>query len=60
VDARTEKLGVAVRLDADKRVGLHGSVPSPDSRAAVIAVATKVAGADRIRSHLVVTRKKSL
>jgi osmotically-inducible protein OsmY len=57
-DARTAKLGVTVQLDGERLIGLHGTVSSVDSRAAVISVATKVAGAARIKSYLEVRKAR--
>jgi hypothetical protein len=56
-DIRTAKLGVAVKLDEERLIGLHGSVPSIESRTTVIEVAAKVAGAARVKSHLVVQKQ---
>jgi osmotically-inducible protein OsmY len=57
-DAQTAGLGVEVKLDEAKLIGLHGTVPSIESRSAAIAVATKVAGATRIKSYLVVRKQE--
>jgi hypothetical protein len=57
-DVRTAKLGITVKLDEQNLIGLHGSVPSPESRAEVIALAAKVAGAARLKDDLVITGKK--
>jgi osmotically-inducible protein OsmY len=57
-DARTAKLGVEVRVEESNLIGLHGSVPSIDSRTAVMDLAAKVAGAARLKNHLVVSGKK--
>ena len=57
-DTRTATLGITVKLDEQNLIGLHGSVPSIESRAAVTDVAAKVAGAARVRSHLVIAGKK--
>jgi osmotically-inducible protein OsmY len=56
-DTRTAQLGLQVRLDEQNLIGLHGSVPSIESRTAAIDVAAKVAGAARVRNHLVVRGK---
>jgi osmotically-inducible protein OsmY len=55
-DARTAKLGIDARQEEDL-IALHGTVSSVETRAAVIDLAAKVAGATRIRSHLIVTKK---
>jgi hypothetical protein len=57
-DARTAKLGIVVKLEEQNLIGLHGSVPSIESRTAVLDLATKVAGAARVRNHLVVAAGK--
>jgi hypothetical protein len=57
-DTRTARLGIDVRAEESNLIGLHGSVPSVESRTAVIDLAAKVAGAARIRNHLVVAEKK--
>jgi osmotically-inducible protein OsmY len=57
-DPRTAALGVGVKLDENRLVGLHGVVPSLRSRTTVIDVATKVAGAARVKSYLEVRQKK--
>jgi osmotically-inducible protein OsmY len=51
-DQRTANLGVTVLIDDQQRVGLHGLVPTRESRAVAESVAGKVAGAGRIRNHL--------
>jgi osmotically-inducible protein OsmY len=57
-DTRTAQLGIQVRVDEQDQIGLHGSVPTTESRNAVIDVAAKVAGAARVKNHLVVGGKK--
>ncbi len=56
-DARTSRLGVELRVDDKGVVGLHGTVPSRQSRAAAESVASKVAAPLRIENHLVVPAK---
>lgn len=53
-DARTANLGVAVSVDESQVIGLHGLVPSRESRTLAEDIAGRVAGARRVRSHLVV------
>jgi osmotically-inducible protein OsmY len=53
-DQRTAGLGVAVSIDEAQVIGLHGLVPSSESRRNAEDVAARVAGVTRIRSHLVV------
>jgi len=57
-DPRTQQLGIDVRLEEQDLVALHGAVPSVESRTAVMDVASKVAGATRVRNHLIVSAKK--
>lgn len=53
-DRRTASLGVAVSVDEQQVIGLHGLVPSRESRAAAEEVAAGVDGVRRVSSHLVV------
>lgn len=53
-DRRTTSLGVAVSIDDDQVVSLHGLVPSRESRAAAEEVAARVSGVKRVSSRLVV------
>lgn len=53
-DSRTANLGVGVSIDDAHVIGLHGLVPSRETRTLAEDVAGRVAGAKRIRSHLVV------
>jgi osmotically-inducible protein OsmY len=53
-DPRTADLGVAVSVDAAQVIGLHGLVPTRESRTMAEELASRVAGAKRVRSHLVV------
>lgn len=54
-DGRTANLGVAVSIDDETQmIGLHGLVPSAESRRAAEDVAARVAGVKRVRSQLVV------
>jgi osmotically-inducible protein OsmY len=53
-DARTASLGVAVSMDESGVIGLHGLVPSQDSRAAAERVAAQVTGTRRLRNHLAI------
>lgn len=53
-DRRTTSLGVAVSIDDDQVVSLHGLVPSRDSRAAAEEVAARVSGVKSVSSRLVV------
>lgn len=53
-DRRTTSLGVAVSIDDDQVVSLHGLVPSGESRAAAEEVAARVSGVKRVSSRLVV------
>jgi hypothetical protein len=57
-DTRTARLGITVKLDEQNLIGLQGSVPSIESRSAVIEVAAKVAGAARVRDRMVITGRK--
>jgi osmotically-inducible protein OsmY len=51
-DPRTASLGITVLVDDQQRVGLHGLVPTRESRALAESVAGKVTGAGRIRNQL--------
>jgi osmotically-inducible protein OsmY len=51
-DQRTASLGITVLVDDQQRVGLHGLVPTRESRTLAESVAGKAAGAGRIRNHL--------
>lgn len=53
-DGRTANLGVSVSIDERQMIGLHGLVPSAESRRAAEDVAARVAGVQRVRSQLVV------
>lgn len=53
-DPRTANLGVAVSIDERRVIGLHGLVPSRDSRAAAEDVASRVAGVDQVSSRITV------
>lgn len=54
-DGRTASLGVVVSIDDETQmIGLHGLVPSVESRRAAEDVAARVAGVKRVRSQLVV------
>jgi len=53
-DSRTRNLGVVVSIDAEDVIGLHGLVPSKESRAAAEQVARGVEGVQRVSSRLVV------
>lgn len=53
-DRRTANLGVAVTIDDEEVIGLHGLVPSRESRAAAEEVAARVDGVKRVSSRLVV------
>lgn len=53
-DARTANLGVAVSIDEGGVIGLHGLVPSQDSRATAERVAAQVAGIKRLKNHLAI------
>lgn len=53
-DRRTTSLGVAVSIDDDQVVSLHGLVPSRESRAAAEEVTARVSGVKRVSSRLVV------
>jgi osmotically-inducible protein OsmY len=53
-DPRTSNLGVVVSIDAGEVIGLHGLVPSRDSRAVAEQVAAGVRGVQRVSSRLVV------
>lgn len=53
-DRRTASLGVAVSIDDEQVIGLHGLVPSRESRAAAEQVAAGVDGVKRVDSRLVV------
>lgn len=53
-DPRTANLGVAVSVDAAQVIGLHGLVPTRESRTVAEDLASRVAGATRVRSHLVI------
>jgi osmotically-inducible protein OsmY len=57
-DVRTAKLGITVSLDEQNLIGLHGSVPSVQTRTAALELATKVAGTARVKNHLVISAKK--
>lgn len=52
-DGRTAPLGIAVSIDDGQVIGLHGLVPSAESRTAAEEVAARVTGVKRVRSHLV-------
>jgi osmotically-inducible protein OsmY len=51
---RTANLGVAVSVDEAQVIGLHGLVPTRESRTLAEDLASRIAGAKRIRSHLLV------
>jgi len=53
-DSRTRNLGVVVSIDARNVIGLHGLVPSKESRAAAEEVARGVEGVQGVSSRLVV------
>jgi osmotically-inducible protein OsmY len=53
-DKRTASLGVTVSVDEEQRIGLHGLVPTRESRALAESVASKAAGPKHIRNHLVI------
>lgn len=53
-DPATANLGVAVSIDEAGVIGLHGLVPSRDSRAQAERVAARVTGAAKLRNHLAV------
>jgi osmotically-inducible protein OsmY len=53
-DGRTSHLGVTVIVDDQQRIGLHGLVPTRESRTLAESVASKVTGPGRIRNHLVI------
>jgi len=53
-DQRTANLGVSVTVDDKQVIGLHGLVPSRESRAAAEEIAARVNGVQRINSRLVV------
>ena len=53
-DQRTANLGVSVTVDDKQVIGLHGLVPSRESRAAAEEIAARVTGVQRINSRLVV------
>lgn len=52
-DARTAQLGVAVSIDEEGVIGLHGLVSSAEGRATAQQVASRVDGVTRVRNHLV-------
>lgn len=51
-DARTAQIGVAVSIDDEGVIGLHGLVSSAESRALAEQVAARVEGVSRLRNHL--------
>lgn len=53
-DHRTANLGVAVSIDADQVIGLHGLVPTRESRAAAEEIAARVDGVQGVSSRLMV------
>lgn len=53
-DRRTANLGISVSVDAKQVVGLHGLVPTRESRAAAEEIAAKVGGVQKVSSRLVV------
>ena len=53
-DRRTADLGIAVSVDDEQVIGLHGLVPSRESRAAAEEVAARVDGVERVNSTLMV------
>lgn len=52
-DPRTASLDVSVSIDAQQTIGLHGLVPSRESREAAQAVAQQTRGVNRIDNRLV-------
>lgn len=53
-DTRTANLGVAVSFSTERVIGLHGLVPSQESRSAAMEVAQKAAGDSPVDNRLVV------
>lgn len=53
-DPSTAELGVAVSIDDAGVIGLHGLVPSGDSRTAAERVASRVTGGQGLRNHLAI------
>lgn len=53
-DRRTAHLGVSVSIDEQQVIGLHGLVPTRESRAAAEEVAARVDGVQSVSSRLVV------
>lgn len=53
-DRRTANLGVAVSIDAEQVIGLHGLVPTRESRAAAEEIAARVDGVQSVSSRLMV------
>jgi osmotically-inducible protein OsmY len=57
-DSRTVNLGIMVSVDERKEIGLHGLVPSRESRVAAEAVAKRASGNQRVRNYLKVPGEK--
>lgn len=53
-DSQTAQLGILLSVDANEVIGLHGLVPSQQSRATAEKVARRAAGTQRVRNYLVV------
>jgi osmotically-inducible protein OsmY len=53
-DNQTANLGILLSVDANQVIGLHGLVPSAQSRAAAEKVAKRAAGTQRVRNYLVI------
>ncbi len=53
-DRRTADLGISVSIDDQQVIGLHGLVPTRESRAAAEEVAARVDGVQSVSSRLVV------
>ncbi len=53
-DKRTSLLGIQVRADSDGLIGLHGTVPSLQSRTAAESVASLAASPRQVHNYLVV------
>jgi osmotically-inducible protein OsmY len=51
-DDQTAQLGILLSVDANQVIGLHGLVPSPQSRAAAEKVAKRAAGTQPVRNYL--------
>ena len=53
-DRRTASLGISVSIDEKQVVGLHGLVPTRESRSAAEEIAARVSGVQKVSSRLVV------